>query len=260
MVGTAGAPVQTGMVQNAARIIDKQPESGHTPATLPGRAGSAGTGTPGGRIFWLVCILTLSVLEFLIMAKTVAIQAQLRGAAGKGAARRDRRAGNVLGVIYGNNETPVSISMNERAFMKVLDSHFFTHLFEVTVDGVTHTTVARDLQVHPVTDRPLHVDFLRVTGDAVVTVNVPVEFVGQDKSPGIKRGGVLNIVRHEVELRTLWNNIPDKLTVDLSAANVGDSIHISAIKLPKGATPVITDRDFTVATLAAPSAGVEASA
>jgi large subunit ribosomal protein L25 len=191
------------------------------------------------------------------MAKTVALEAQLRGAAGKGAARRERRAGTVLGVIYGNKETPVSISMNERAFMKMLDSHFFTHLFEINVDGTVHTAVARDLQVHPVTDRPLHVDFLRVTGDAVVTVMVPVEFVGQDKSPGLKRGGVLNIVRHEVEMRALWNNIPDKITVDLSAANVGDSLHISAVKLPKGATPVITDRDFTIATLVTPSAGVE---
>ncbi len=194
------------------------------------------------------------------MAKTVALQAKARGAAGKGAARRERNAGNVLGVLYGNKEEPIGFSINLREFMKVLDGHFFTHLFEVNIDGTVHTAVARDLQVHPVTDVPMHIDFLRVTGDAVVTVNVPVEFVGQDKSPGLKRGGVLNIVRHEVELRTLWNNIPEKLTVDLSAANVGDSIHISAIKLPRGATPVISDRDFTIATIATPSAGVEEAA
>lgn len=188
------------------------------------------------------------------MAKTVALKAQLREAAGKGAARRERREGRIPAVIYGDKQEPVSISFDRVEFERKLDSHFFTHLFEITVGETVHTVVARDLQMDPVRDFPIHVDLLRVTGDAVVTINVPVEFVNADKAPGLKRGGVLNIVRHEVEMKALWNNIPEKVTVDLTGANVGDSIHFSAVVVPRGVTPTITDRDFTIATIAAPSA------
>ncbi|WP_445680978.1 50S ribosomal protein L25/general stress protein Ctc [Radicibacter daui] len=188
------------------------------------------------------------------MAKTVALSAQLREAAGKGAARRERREGRIPAVIYGDKQEPVSISFERVEFERKLDSHFFTHLFEITVGETVHTVVARDLQMDPVRDFPIHVDLLRVTGDAVVTINVPVEFLNADKAPGLKRGGVLNIVRHEVEMKALWNNIPEKVTVDLTGANVGDSIHFSAVVVPRGVTPTITDRDFTIATIAAPSA------
>jgi large subunit ribosomal protein L25 len=188
------------------------------------------------------------------MAKTVALKAQLREAAGKGAARRERREGRIPAVIYGDKQEPVSISFERVEFERKLDSHFFTHLFEITVGETVHTVVARDLQMDPVRDFPIHVDLLRVTGDAVVTINVPVEFLNADKAPGLKRGGVLNIVRHEVEMKALWNNIPEKVTVDLTGANVGDSIHFSAVVVPRGVTPTITDRDFTIATIAAPSA------
>ena len=188
------------------------------------------------------------------MVKTVALKAQLREAAGKGAARRERREGRIPAVIYGDKQEPVSISFDRVEFERKLDSHFFTHLFEITVGETVHTVVARDLQMDPVRDFPIHVDLLRVTGDAVVTINVPVEFVNADKAPGLKRGGVLNIVRHEVEMKALWNNIPEKVTVDLTGANVGDSIHFSAVVVPRGVTPTITDRDFTIATIAAPSA------
>lgn len=188
------------------------------------------------------------------MAKTVALSAQLREAAGKGAARRERREGRIPAVIYGDKQEPVSISFERVEFERKLDSHFFTHLFEITVGETVHTVVARDLQMDPVRDFPIHVDLLRVTGDAVVTINVPVEFLNADKAPGLKRGGVLNIVRHEVEMKALWNNIPEKVTVDLTGANVGDSIHFSAVSVPRGVTPTITDRDFTIATIAAPSA------
>lgn len=192
------------------------------------------------------------------MAKTVALSAQLREAAGKGAARRERREGRIPAVIYGDKQEPVSISFERVEFERKLDSHFFTHLFEITVGETVHTVVARDLQMDPVRDFPIHVDLLRVTGDAVVTINVPVEFLNADKAPGLKRGGVLNVVRHDVEVYCLADNIPEKIVVDLAGRQIGDSIHISAVTLPQGVRPTI-DRDFTIATIAAPTVATEAS-
>jgi large subunit ribosomal protein L25 len=187
------------------------------------------------------------------MTKIIPLSAEQRARAGKGTARQTRREGRVPAVIYGGKLTPVMISLDERAFTRILHQPgFFTHLFDIELDGQTHRVLPRDLQLDKVSDRPLHVDFLRVTDETRITVNVPVEFINQDKSVGLKRGGVLNIVRHEVEIECSAANIPEHITVDVSAFNIGDSIHISSVVLPEGAAPTV-ERDFTIATIAAPS-------
>jgi large subunit ribosomal protein L25 len=156
-------------------------------------------------------------------------------------------------VIYGDKQPPITISLDQRSFVRILHQPgFFTHLFDVTVDGATHHVLPRDVQFHPVSDLPLHVDFLRVSGNTRITVMIPVEFVNQDKSAGLKKGGVLNIVRHEIEVTALADSIPEHITVSCEGFDVGDSIHISTVKLPEGVKPTI-DRDFTIATVAAPS-------
>jgi large subunit ribosomal protein L25 len=187
------------------------------------------------------------------MTLTIQLAAERRDRAGKGVARQTRRAGRIPAVIYGNKEAPVMISLELRAFDKALRTPgFFTHLFELAVDGTKHRVLPRDVQLDPVTDVPVHVDFLRVGAGTTLTVMVPVEFVNQDKSPGLKRGGVLNIVRHEIEMAVPVDDIPEHITVDLSGFDVGASIHINAIALPAGAKPTV-DRDFTIATIVAPS-------
>lgn len=188
------------------------------------------------------------------MADQISLSAQPRDRVGKGAARAVRRAGLVPAVIYGGKETPVPISVDPKQITKELaKGALFTTMVELSVDGATHRVLARDVQFHPVTDRPEHVDFLRVTAATKITVAVPVTFENEEESPGLKRGGVLNIVRHEVELDCRVDAIPHALTVDLLAFDIGDSIHISHIQLPDGVSPAITDRDFTVATIAAPT-------
>ncbi|AWK86691.1 50S ribosomal protein L25/general stress protein Ctc [Azospirillum thermophilum] len=188
------------------------------------------------------------------MTKIVPLGAQVRERAGKGTARQTRRDGRIPAVIYGGKQAPLSISLEKFEFNRVLSQPgFFTHLYDVTVDGTAHRVLPRDVQFHPVTDLPLHVDFLRVTSDTRVVVHVPVEFAEQDKSPGLKRGGVLNIVRHSLDLEVPADSIPEQVTISCEGFDVGDSIHISAVKLPEGAVSVITDRDFTIATIVAPS-------
>lgn len=187
------------------------------------------------------------------MTQVIALAAEARERAGKGTARQTRRDGRIPAVIYGNKQAPLTISLDLRGFTRILHQPgFFTHLFDVTVDGATHRVLPRDVQFHPVSDVPLHVDFLRVSGDTRITVMVPVEFANQDKSAGLKKGGVLNIVRHEIEVTAVADNIPEHITVSCEGFDVGDSIHISSVKLPEGVKPTI-DRDFTIATIAAPS-------
>jgi len=188
------------------------------------------------------------------------LSAEKRERAGKGAARAARRAGRVPAVIYGGPKEPVMITLEDRVIRRELQkAGFFTTLFDVQVEGATERVLPRDVQFHPVTDFPLHVDFLRVSAETRVTVMVPVHFAHEDVCPGIKKGGVLNIVRHEVELSCTSDHIPDHITFDLSGYDVGESIHISAVSLPEGVRPTITDRDFTVATIVAPS-GMKAAA
>jgi large subunit ribosomal protein L25 len=167
----------------------------------------------------------------------------------------------VPAVIYGDKKEPLLISLEPRALVRELHRPgFFAKLVDVTIGGETHRTLPRDVQLHPVTDMPLHVDFMRVGAHTRITVEIPVRFVDQEKSPGLKRGGLLNIVRHEIEMLCSADNIPDHIDVSLEGREIGDSIHISAVKLPEGARPTIADRDFTIATLAAPSAVREEAA
>jgi len=188
------------------------------------------------------------------MSEQLTLSAEARERAGKGASRHLRREGRVPAVIYGANEEPVSIHLEEKNLVKVLKTgHFMNSTVVIDLGGQQTLTLPKDVQFHPVTDRPLHVDFLRIGEHSSVHVNVPVRFINEEQSPGLKRGAVLNVVRHELELVVDAAEIPDDIEVDLTGYDVGDSIHISAVTLPQGATSAITDRDFTIATVVAPS-------
>jgi large subunit ribosomal protein L25 len=185
------------------------------------------------------------------MSDTLELSAETRDRVGKGASRALRREGRVPAVIYGNKEEPKGIHVNERELMKLLmTGHFMNSV--VMVGG--ERTLPKDVAFDVVSDRPIHVDFLRISEHSSVHVNVPIIFADEEESPGIKRGGVLNIVRHDLELVCDAAEIPDDVTISLKGVDVGESIHISAVTLPKGAKSAITDRDFTIATIVAPSA------
>ncbi len=189
------------------------------------------------------------------MPETVNLVAEPRERVGKGAARAVRRLGRIPAVIYGDRKDPVSISLSAYDMLKPLeDPGFMTRICKITVGGETLDTVARDVQLHPVTDRPLHIDFLRVGKDTRIAVAVPIHFINDEVSPGLKRGGVLNIVRHEVEVYAKATEIPEFIEVDLTRFDINDTVHWSDAAVPAGVEPVIADRDFTIATLTAPSA------
>lgn len=196
------------------------------------------------------------------MAEIETIAAQKRDAGGKGAARATRREGRIPGVIYGGNEDPQMVSLDYAALMKVLKrGGFLSHQFMLDLGGNAQVRVIpRDLQLDPVRDFPLHVDFLRLVKGSTISVQIPVHFTGEAVSPGLKRGGVLNIVRHEIELICPVDEIPDHIECDLSEFDIGDGLHISAVKLPPGVRPAITGRDFTIATIAAPVKAEEVAA
>lgn len=186
------------------------------------------------------------------MADTV-FHAERRERAGKGAARAVRRAGHVPGVIYGAKKAPTLISIDPRELQPLLrKTGFYTNLYDVQTDGTAEKVLVRDVQLHPVSDKPIHIDFMRVDPNTKVTVEVPVAFENQAASPGIKRGGVLNIVRHEIEVVCFSTQIPHEIRVDLTGLDIGDSVHISRLRLPEGVRPTIS-RDFTVASIAAPT-------
>jgi large subunit ribosomal protein L25 len=189
------------------------------------------------------------------MSEQLTLPAEARERAGKGASRALRREGRVPAVIYGDKKDPVSIHVEEKLLSKMLSTgHFMNTVVMIDAGGATHRTLPKDVTFHPVTSRPIHVDFLRIGEHSKVHVNVPVRFDNEEASPGIKRGGVLNIVRHELDLICDAAEIPEEIHIDLTGLDIGDSIHISAVQLPKGAESGITDRDFTIATLVAPSA------
>ncbi len=189
------------------------------------------------------------------MSDQLTLAAETRDRAGKGASRYLRREGRVPAVIYGDNKEPVSIHLNERELMRALNTgHFMNSVVMIEGTGAVVRTLPKDVQLHPVSDRPLHVDFLRIGEHTTVHVNVPLVFIDEELSPGIKRGGVLSIVRHDIELVVDAAEIPDQITVSLTGVDVGESIHISAVTLPAGAKSAIDDRDFTIATITAPSA------
>jgi large subunit ribosomal protein L25 len=189
------------------------------------------------------------------MSEALTLPAEARERAGKGASRVLRREGRVPAVIYGGKEEPTPIHVEAKELVRQLGTgHFMNSIVMIEVDGKKVRTLPKDVAFNPVTDRPIHVDFLRLSKDAKVEVMVPVVFLNEDKSPGLKKGGVLNIVRHELDLICESDKIPDQIEIDVTGKDVGDSIHISEVTLPAGSVSAITDRDFTIATLVAPSA------
>ena len=189
--------------------------------------------------------------------EAIEIKAEARSQVGKGSARAARRAGLVPAVIYGNKQSAIIINLNANEWRQLMNKPgIFSQLINLEVNNEKHFVLPRDIQQHPVSEEAEHIDFLRVTKNATVAVGITVEFLNEDKCPGLKQGGVLNIVRSQVELNCPAISIPEKLTVDLEGLNVGHTIHISSIELPEGCTPTITDRDFTVATVAAPRGGL----
>ena len=192
------------------------------------------------------------------MADAATMGVKLRDRAGKGAARATRRAGRVPAVIYGNKLDPTLISLDPIELMINLKGPgFFSRVYELDIDGDKNRVLPRDLQLDPVTDQPLHVDFMRFGSKTRLNVDVAVVFQNEDNCPGLRTGGVLNVVRHNIELLCTPDNIPESLIVDLTGLEVGDSVHISSIKLPNDVELTIKDRDFTVATIAAPTVNIE---
>ncbi|WP_163882277.1 50S ribosomal protein L25/general stress protein Ctc [Rhizobium laguerreae] len=192
--------------------------------------------------------------------ETYELKAEARERVGKGSARELRRNGLIPAVIYGDKLAPIAIALNTNEVTKRIHAgSFMTTVATIDVDGKKHKVLPKDYQLDPVRDFTMHVDFLRVSGNTQVTVEIPVHFINEEKSPGLKVGGVLNIVRHEVEVHCPADAIPEFFDIDLSGKKIGDSIHIAEVTLPKGVTPVI-DRDFTIATIIAPAAGIDESA
>ncbi|MFG1422775.1 50S ribosomal protein L25/general stress protein Ctc [Roseixanthobacter liquoris] len=188
------------------------------------------------------------------------LKAVVRERAGKGAAREERRAGRVPAVIYGEKQDPITISLEHKEITRTIYAgHFLTTLFQIEVDGKKHRVIPRDYQLDPVKDLPLHVDFLRVSAGARVTVEVPVHFVKQEASPGLKAGGTLNIVHHAVELDCPAESIPDHIAVDLTGVPLGASLHLSSVTLPEGVVSALHGDD-TLATVVAPSGLKDAEA
>lgn len=190
------------------------------------------------------------------MSDTLTLSAETRDRVGKGASRALRREGRVPAVIYGNNQEPTSIHLDERALYKALHTgHFMNSIVMIEgLGGKAIRTLPKDVSLDVVTERPVHVDFLRISEHTTVTVAVPVVFADEEESPGLKKGGVLNIVRHELELVCDAAEIPSEVTISLKGLELGDSLHISAVTLPKGTQSAIDDRDFTIATIATPAA------
>ena len=188
------------------------------------------------------------------MAETPVLEAVARAGVGKGAARSARREGYVPGVIYGGGQEPQPINVKFNVLLKQLKAgRFLSTLINVKVDGADNTVVCRGVQRDVVKDLPTHVDFLRLTDRTRIAIHIPIEYTNREKSPGLKRGGVLTEVRHDLELYVTAGNIPDKVTIDLTGTEINDTIHISQVTLPAGASPVISDRDFAIANIQAPS-------
>lgn len=188
----------------------------------------------------------------------VVLDVTVRENTGTGNAREARRNGQVPGVIYGGDEDSVAVAVKMNEVLKALNSgDFLGSMIELSHDGKNQKVFTKDVQFHPVTDFPVHVDFYRVTNKTLIDVEVTVNFVGEETSPGLKEGGTLNVVRYSIEVKCPAGDIPDSIEADVSKLEIGDAIHISDITLPKGAKPTITDRDFTIATVIASRAAVE---
>ena len=184
------------------------------------------------------------------MAEALELKAWTRARTGKGGARASRREGRIPGILYGDKATPLTIDVDYKAINTQLHTgHFQSTIFMLDLDGAKTRVIPRQVQLDPIRDFPIHVDFMRVGEHSLVTVEVPVRFLNEAASPGIKRGGILNVVRHEIQVRCPADAIPEHFDVDLTGLEIGDSVHISAITLPEGVKPTTTERDFTVATI-----------
>jgi large subunit ribosomal protein L25 len=189
------------------------------------------------------------------MSEQLTLPAEARDRAGKGASRALRREGRVPAVIYGEKKQPLSIHVEEKLLSKMLSTgHFMNSVIMINVGGKPTRTLPKAVDFHPVTSRPIHVDFLRIAEHTKVTVAVPVRFDNEESSPGLKRGGVLNVVQHELELVCDAASIPNEIHISLEGLDIGDSVHIGHVKLPNGVSPASQEEDFTVATIVAPSA------
>jgi len=198
--------------------------------------------------------ILISELQENTMSDTYELKAEARDNVGKGAARATRRSGRVPAVIYGDKKAPMPISLPYKEIdMKIRAGGFLTTVATIDVKGDKIRVIPKEFQLDPVRDFPVHVDFLRIAKGAKLTLEIPVHFINEEASPGLERGGVINIVRHTVELEVPNDAIPDALIADLTGLDIGDGIHISNIDLPEGAVSTITDRDFTIATIAAPA-------
>jgi len=189
------------------------------------------------------------------MSEQLTLPAEARDRAGKGASRALRREGRVPAVVYGQKQEPLSIHVEEKLLFKMMSSgHFMNSVVMVDVAGKPFRTLPKAVDFHPVTSRPIHVDFLRISEHTKVHVAVPVRFDNEEASPGLKRGGVLNVVQHELELVCDAAHIPNEIHIGLDGLEIGDAVHISQVNLPDGVEPANKDEDFTVATIVAPSA------
>ena len=189
------------------------------------------------------------------MSDALTLPAEARERAGKGASRALRREGRIPAVIYGGKEEPTPIHVEEKELVRqLMTGHFMNSIVQIEIGGETVRTIPKDVALHPVTDRPTHADFFRLSKDAKIEVSIPVVFTNEEASPGLKKGGVLNVVRHEIDLVCAADKIPSEIEIDVTGKEVGDSIHISEVALPAGSESAITDRDITIATLVAPSA------
>jgi large subunit ribosomal protein L25 len=195
------------------------------------------------------------------MSNNYALEADKREGVGKGVARALRRGGRVPAVIYGDKKEPVLISLDSNTVnVQYRRGHLFTSLCDMNVTGDKHLVLARDVQLHPITDAVEHIDFLRVSAKTKIAVNIPVHFTGEDESKALQAGGILSVIRFEVEMNCSATAIPDAIEIDISAKKMGDTIKISDANLPSGVTPVISDRDFTIATIEAPKTAAQEEA
>jgi len=191
----------------------------------------------------------------------IVLNVEVRERTGTGGAREARRAGKVPGILYGGAKDPVAIAVKSNEFRKSLyTGKLLGHLVTLKYGDETQPVIAKDVQFHPVTDEPMHFDLYRVDETGVIRIAVPVHFKNHDASPGMKSGGSLEIVRHDVEVNAPAQSIPEELVVDLTGRNMGDTIRIGDITLPKGVSPVVTDRDFVIATIKVSSAAMSEAA
>jgi large subunit ribosomal protein L25 len=189
------------------------------------------------------------------MAEMVELKASNREGTGKAANRIIRKEGRVPGIVYGDSQEPQNVTLEyKEIFKQVQTGHFLSTVYMLDLEGKKVRVIPKDVQLHPVRDFPMHVDFLRISKTSRIDVEVTVNFVNEADSPGLKRGGVLNIVRHTVELSCPADAIPESIEVNLAGLDIGDSVHISAVALPNNVTPTIADRDFTIATIVGSSA------